>query len=329
MKLASILVATAGVGLAGYTLQSQFGIVQSQPDAEVVTLPPQRASAPAAAVRPFPPAGPPAGEPQKATATPGDRASLTRELQRELQRVGCYDGDVSGTWTTSSRMAMKAFTDRVNASLPIDQPDYILLSLVQRHPGKACGAGCPSGQSLVEERCVPSAVLAKAGKATAPVEAKAGEAKVAETKPPEPRPADRTTSWAPTAGLAPDLRSPPIRGNAALVGPKGEPSPSAVQEGRAQGRPGVAAARPEVVEQPPESADRPTDRPPAREKRSQRTARQDGPQGGPQDGPVPEVGIYQDRKPRRSAQRSVKSKPPKIVQKFLRNVQRSMAGLPW
>ena len=310
MKLASILVATAGVGLAGYTLQSQFGIGELEP-AVVVTLPPQRASAPAAAVRT------PASEPQKATATPGDRASLTRELQRELQRVGCYDGEISGTWTTSARMAMKAFTDRVNASLPIDQPDYILLSLVQRHPGKACGAGCPSGQSLVEERCVPSAVLAKASKATAPVEAKVGEAKAGETKPPEPKPADRTTRWAPTAGLAPDLRSPPIRGSAALVAPKGEPTPPAVQEGR----PRVAAARPDVVEQPPESAERLADRPSVRQKRSQRTARQEGSQGGP----VPEVGIYQDRQPRRSA----KSKPPKIVQKFLRNVQRSMAGLPW
>ena len=46
-----------------------------------------------------------------------------------------HGGEISGVWTTSSRMAMKAFTDRVNASLPIDAPDYILLSLVQRHEG--------------------------------------------------------------------------------------------------------------------------------------------------------------------------------------------------
>ena len=79
------------------------------------------------------------------------RASLARALQRELQRVGCYDGDINGNWSTSTRMAMKAFTDRVNASLPTDAPDYILLSLVQRHEGKACGTGCPTGQMLSDE----------------------------------------------------------------------------------------------------------------------------------------------------------------------------------
>ena len=80
----------------------------------------------------------PAVAPQRATATPGDRASLARELQRELKRVGCYSGEVNGVWTTSSRMAMKSFTDQVNASLPIDNPDYVLLSLVQGHQDKAC-----------------------------------------------------------------------------------------------------------------------------------------------------------------------------------------------
>ena len=85
---------------------------------------------------PKPPA--PAVAPQRATATPGDRASLARELQRELKRVGCYSGDINGVWTTSSRMAMKSFTDQVNASLPIDNPDYVLLSLVQGHQDKAC-----------------------------------------------------------------------------------------------------------------------------------------------------------------------------------------------
>ena len=105
---------------------------------------------------------------------PNDRASLARALQRELQRVGCYDGEISGNWSTSTRMAMKAFTDRVNASLPTDAPDYILLSLVQRHEGRACGTGCPTGQLLSDEgRCVPSAVLAKGSPKPSAVESRA------------------------------------------------------------------------------------------------------------------------------------------------------------
>src|SRR5262245_40114617 len=90
---------------------------------------------------------------------PGDRAALARELQRELRRVGCYNGEITGVWTTSSRMAMKTFVERVNAALPIDNPDPVLLSLVQGHRDRACGT-CPAGQTAVASgACVPNAVL--------------------------------------------------------------------------------------------------------------------------------------------------------------------------
>ena len=94
---------------------------------------------------------------------PRDRASLVRELQRELRRVGCYDGRLNESWTASTRTAMKAFTNRVNASLPIDRPDHILLTLVRGHQGRACGIACPPRQSLTHEgRCVPTAIFARA-----------------------------------------------------------------------------------------------------------------------------------------------------------------------
>ena len=76
---------------------------------------------------------------------------LTRNLQKELKRVGCYDGEINGSWSPASRRAMKAFTDRVNATLPIEEPDYILLTLVQGHSAEACGAGCPADQVLAKE----------------------------------------------------------------------------------------------------------------------------------------------------------------------------------
>lgn len=94
---------------------------------------------------------------------PNDPIAIARALQIELRRVGCYDGEAHGIWSTASRKAMRAFTDRVNASLPIDRPDFILLSLVQAHPGQACGAGCPTGQVTGEAgKCVPAAIVAHA-----------------------------------------------------------------------------------------------------------------------------------------------------------------------
>jgi hypothetical protein len=60
---------------------------------------------------------------------------------------------------------MQTFTERVNAVLPIDQPDGILLALVQGHPDKVCGISCPAGQSLSHFlQCVPNALLAQIGK---------------------------------------------------------------------------------------------------------------------------------------------------------------------
>jgi hypothetical protein len=90
------------------------------------------------------------------------RVQLAREIQRELKRVGCYSGDVDGDWAGASRTAMKTFIDRINATLPTDQPDHILKTLVQGHPGNACGKTCPAGQGLAGDgRCQTTAVLAQ------------------------------------------------------------------------------------------------------------------------------------------------------------------------
>ena len=95
------------------------------------------------------------------------RTFLARDLQQELKRVGCYGGDITGTWTPSTKRAMEAFMDRVNATLPVEEPDYILLTLVQGHTTVACGAGCRSGEVLsAGGRCLPQAVVAQATRKT-------------------------------------------------------------------------------------------------------------------------------------------------------------------
>ncbi len=98
------------------------------------------------------------------SSKPGDRRTrvqLTRDLQAELKRVGCYGGEITGAWSSSTKRAMRAFMERVNATLPIEDPDYILLTLVQGHTAQACGVGCPSGQTPSDSgRCLPNAVVA-------------------------------------------------------------------------------------------------------------------------------------------------------------------------
>jgi len=85
---------------------------------------------------------------------PRDMDTLVREIQRQLIRVGCYHGEVSGKWSAQSRLAMQAFTEQVNAKLPVDRPDQILLRLIEGHQGRACGARPPL--SLVREGRLPA-----------------------------------------------------------------------------------------------------------------------------------------------------------------------------
>ncbi|MFV0369099.1 MAG: hypothetical protein ACK5KM_11630 [Hyphomicrobiaceae bacterium] len=87
------------------------------------------------------------------------RYRLIRDLQAELKRVGCYAGNIDGDWGPGSRYAASSFLRKVNATLPIRNPDYILLSLVRGHPDRACGINCPSGQTLGSDgRCIASVI---------------------------------------------------------------------------------------------------------------------------------------------------------------------------
>jgi hypothetical protein len=131
--------------------QQSPGAAASSGDPPVIISVPQRSLTQNAQVR--------GEEPQQSFPLPGDRGGLASALQRELQRVGCYDRDINGVWTTSSRMAMQTFLSRVNAALPFDEPDVILLRLVQAHSGTACGRLCPAGESLSQrETCPPNAL---------------------------------------------------------------------------------------------------------------------------------------------------------------------------
>jgi hypothetical protein len=150
---------------------------------------------------------------------PRDRTSLARDLQLELRRVGCYGGELNGGWTPATRKAMKAFTDRVNATLPIEEPDDILLTLVQAHQGEACGKPCPAGQGLSDDgRCLPGAILAQAAKngASRP---KGGQ--------PAERPAPAVAPWTTTtaAAIPSPLPGPRPVGRMALAGPRSDVPP--------------------------------------------------------------------------------------------------------
>src|SRR5262249_2474405 len=86
----------------------------------------------------------------------------------ELARVGCYDGEINGVWTPTTRQALKAFLDRLNAILPTSAPDPVQLAMLATARGRVCGVACPAGETLEGGRCIPSVVLAGRKPAAAP-----------------------------------------------------------------------------------------------------------------------------------------------------------------
>jgi hypothetical protein len=70
-----------------------------------------------------------------------DDRSLTRAVQQELKRAGCYGGPVNGVWNAATRQGMGEFTGLVNARLPVDHPDPILLVLLETHDKVICSTG--------------------------------------------------------------------------------------------------------------------------------------------------------------------------------------------
>ena len=130
-------------------------------------------------------------------------AALTREMQRELRRVGCFHGPVTGAWTPSTRAAMKDFTRRMNASLPVDEPDQILLAMLRSHADNACAKDCVAGHERgSERRCIESAVADRPGKLTSVTHVGASDGRSL------------------PAPVPPPALSPELSGRMALAGPK-------------------------------------------------------------------------------------------------------------
>ena len=213
------------------------------PDKPLLRDPPAAAGPAPSFVAPVAPKFADPGQRKLSSSRPADddaRRELVRDLQRELKRVGCFEGEATGTWGPTTKKAMTAFTERVNATLPLEEPDYILLTLVQGHSAQACGKSCPSEQAMNEDgKCLPRAIVAqKAKRATGkvalaekPADPKAAERQLAETAkgranlPSQSKETRVSTAWStvvtvPEAAAPPSLRQlPALPGRMAIGAP--------------------------------------------------------------------------------------------------------------
>lgn len=128
-----------------------------------------------------------------------NRSALVMDVQQELKRVGCYHGQLDGDWGPGSRRAMQAFIRKVNASLPVDEPDAVLFALLKSHAAATCAAGCEPGETEnASGQCTPAMVSADT--TAAPLDT----APVLDAAQPASRLATAMTGWAPRVRVGSD-----------------------------------------------------------------------------------------------------------------------------
>jgi peptidoglycan hydrolase-like protein with peptidoglycan-binding domain len=131
--------------------------------------------------------------PQKPTVIPPpDPHELTRSLQVELQRVGCFNGAVNGEFDDGTKAAWHRFVKLTSISMPDDVSSNAINAVhgIQR---RVCPLVCPHGKHAEGEVCVANAPPPKT--ATPPP-------KAAATKAAAPKAATARATSAPTPRAA-------------------------------------------------------------------------------------------------------------------------------
>jgi tetratricopeptide (TPR) repeat protein len=97
------------------------------------------------------PAAPPA---EPSSAIPRDVATLARDLQSELKRVGCDPGPIDAQWGQQTQQALQRFAAQAKLALPLGEPTTAALDAVSAHQGRVCPLACADHQIESDGRCV-------------------------------------------------------------------------------------------------------------------------------------------------------------------------------
>jgi hypothetical protein len=142
--------------------------------------------------------------PSPMVVPPPDPHELTRSLQLELQRVGCFKGAVTGQFDDDTKTAWHRFIKLTSISMS-DDVSTDAVNAVRGVSKRVCPLECPRGNHAEGETCVANAPPPKVANTPPP--------KVANTPPP------KTAAPKPAA-----VRDTVRRGPAAAQAPQGSPA---------------------------------------------------------------------------------------------------------
>lgn len=123
--------------------------VEAIANAAVAPAPPPAAAGTVVAALPSP-AAPGVAAP---SATSGQSA-LTRNIQLELIRLGCFAGDADGEWSADTRASMARLNKAAKAKLNAGAPSTATLAVLQKRKGRACPMECERGYQARGNTCV-------------------------------------------------------------------------------------------------------------------------------------------------------------------------------
>jgi hypothetical protein len=175
---------------------------------------------------------PPSSIPEPIRVAPATvEQELTRSIQHELKRVGCYGGSADGVWNDGTHAAMVAFNDSVSVQVAVNGPERLLLTLLQGHGTRACPASgtasvLAGAQTAKEPQPAKPVRQVGAGATTPMADGRAAERSMGTWRTTvaaaPPGPFIPPPSQAVAAFAAPALL-PPLAGRMAVGGPSVEP----------------------------------------------------------------------------------------------------------
>ncbi|PSO20628.1 caspase family protein [Bradyrhizobium sp. MOS003] len=80
-------------------------------------------------------------------------ADLSRSVQTELGRVGCYSGQADGNWTTSSQRSLSQFNRYAGTKLDVKTASTDALDAVKAKPSRVCPLVCEHGFKADGDKC--------------------------------------------------------------------------------------------------------------------------------------------------------------------------------
>jgi hypothetical protein len=91
------------------------------------------------------------------SAAPSDTRDLTRTVQLELKRVGCFPGLVDGLWGDATKDALANFARLAKLDVATDAPSPLAVDALKSRNDRVCPLVCPAGQAEQNGSCVAKA----------------------------------------------------------------------------------------------------------------------------------------------------------------------------